>query len=200
MKRLSLLLMAFLAIAAAGVMVAASSGLLGPPQLKGTVYPEPRPTPDFTLTNAQGQPVALHDFSDKVVLLYFGYTFCPDVCPTTMAELAKVQRQVDDEGRSLQVIMVSVDPQRDTPQVVQEYVSSFHPTFIGLSGTEAQIAAAAEPLGIYYEAQEGSAESGYVVDHTARVFLVDQQGELHLSYSFATPAEDIASDLRVLMD
>lgn len=189
-----------LAALVALLLLTACSGLLGrTAQLNGTVYPEPRQAPDFTLQNAAGEEVSLQDFRGKVVPLYFGYTFCPDICPTTMADLARVQRDVDDDGSAMQVLMVTVDPRRDTAQVVQDYVSSFHPTFIGLSGSDQQIAAATEPFGIFYEVAEGSEATGYLVDHTARVFVVDKQGALRVSYAFGTPIEEMAADMRVLI-
>lgn len=182
------------------LLLTACSGLLGrTAQLNGTVYTEPRQTPAFTLQNAAGEDVSLQDYRGKVVPIYFGYTFCPDICPTTMADLARVQRDVDDDGSAMQVLMVTVDPQRDTAQVVQDYVSSFHPTFIGLSGSDQRIAAATEPFGVFYEVAEGSEATGYLVDHTARVFVVDKQGALRVSYAFGTSIEEMAADMRVLI-
>lgn len=181
------------------LLTACSANLRGARALNGTVYPEPRQTPEFTLQSATGETVSLQDYRGKVVPIYFGYTFCPDICPTTMADLARVQREVDDEGKGMQVLMITVDPQRDAPAVVQDYVASFHPTFVGLSGSEEAIAAAAEPFGVFYEIAEGSASTGYLVDHTARVFVVDKDGALRVSYAYDTPIEEIASDLRVLI-
>lgn len=179
--------------------VACGGGLTGPPELNGTEYSEPRETPQVTLQNAGGESISLQEFRGKVVPIYFGYTFCPDVCPLTMANLARIQREIDDGGEQIQALMITVDPQRDTPTVVQQYVESFHPTFIGLSGTEEQIAAAAEPFGVFYEAAEGSAATGYLVDHTARIFVLDKSGELRVTYAFDTPVEDIAADMRTLL-
>jgi protein SCO1/2 len=178
-------------------LAACSGGLFGPPELNGTVYAEPRPTPEFTLQNAPRETVSLEDFRGKVVPIYFGYTSCPDICPTTMANLARVQEAVDPEGEAMQVLMITVDPQRDTPSVLQEYVGGFDPTFVGLSGTDEQIAAAAEPFGIYYQAAEGSPED--LVDHTARIFVVDKSGALRVTYAYDTPVEDITADMRVLV-
>ena len=179
--------------------VACTGGLSAPPELNGTEYSEPRETPQVTLQNAAGESVSLQELRGKVVPIYFGYTFCPDVCPLSMANLARVQREIDDEGEQIQVLMITVDPDRDTPAVVQNYVESFHPTFIGLSGTEEQIAAAADPFGVFYEAAEGSAATGYLVDHTARIFVLDKSGELRVTYAFDAPIEDIAADMRKLI-
>lgn len=200
MKRLFLPLLALVFVLLLGVAAFLwLPGLGAPPEFAGTVLSEPEPAPAFTLTHVAGNPVALADFEDQIVLLYFGYTFCPDVCPTTMADLARVQREVDDDGDEVQVIMITVDPDRDTSAVVHDYATSFHPDFIGLSGTEAEIAAVAAPWGVYYQKQEGTAATGYLVDHTARVFVVDKAGRYRLTYPFGTPAEAIAADLKILL-
>ena len=170
-----------------------------PPELNGTEYSEPRATPEFTLQNAAGETVSLQDYRGKVIPIYFGYTFCPDVCPLTMANLARVQQEIDDDGDQMQGLMITVDPQRDSAAAVQDYVASFHPTFDGLSGTEEQIAAAAAPFGVFYEAAEGSAATGYLVDHTARIFVIDKSGALRVTYSHDAPVEEIAADMRALI-
>jgi protein SCO1 len=168
------------------------------PEFNGTLNPDPQPAPAFTLSGGDGNPVSLASFEGQVVLLYFGYTFCPDVCPATMSELRRVQEAVGDDG--MQVVMVSVDPARDTPELAHAYASSFHPDFIGLSGTPEAIAAAAEGWGIFYEAGEPDANGNYPVDHTARVFVVDKAGRYRLSYAFATPPADIVADVEILLE
>lgn len=174
--------------------------LFSPPNFHGTVMQSPEPVSDFTLANHDGQQVRLSDFYGKVVLLYFGYTFCPDVCPTTMAELSTALKKLSSEDREMvQVLMVTVDPDRDTPEVLRQYLSHFDPTFLGLTGTDEEIAAAASPFGIYYQKRDGTIETGYLVDHTATVAAIDQEGYLRLIYSFNTPGEDIAADLKHLV-
>lgn len=170
-----------------------------PSQFRGTMMPAAVAAPDFALTDGDGETVSLSDFRDEMVLLYFGYTFCPDICPTTLAELAKVQRELDDAGEKIQVVMVTVDPDRDTPEKLAEYVNHFHPDFVGLSGSKEEIDAAGEGFGLYYQKNEGSEATGYLVDHTARVFVIDQEGNYQLSFSYGTPVEDIVHDLRLLM-
>jgi protein SCO1/2 len=165
----------------------------------GATFNTPPQLPNITLMGVDG-PVNLEDFTGEYVFVYFGYTFCPDVCPATMAELAKVREQLGDSAENVNVVMVTVDPERDTPQKTHEYASHFDPSFIGLSGTKAEIDAAALPFGIYYEKHEGSAESGYLVDHTARTFLVDTEGRARVAYGFDTRAEDIVTDLRYLFE
>ncbi len=197
MKRTMIQIFALFVIAL--LIAACGSQQVDPSQFRGTVLPTPIPAPDFSLKNGVGETVNLSDFEDEIVLLYFGYTFCPDICPTTLSELKKVQQELDEKGEKIQVVMVTVDPDRDTPQKLAEYVTHFHPDFVGLSGNKAEINAAGEGYGLYYEQHEGSAATGYLVDHTARVFVVDSQGNYQLSFSYGTPVEDIVHDLRLLM-
>ncbi len=167
----------------------------------GTTFELPEPMGDFILTDHHGNPASLSDFQGKVVLLYFGYTFCPDVCPTTLNELSITMEKLSQEKRDqVQVLMVSVDPQRDTPEVLAEYLAHFDATFLGLTGTEEEIAAAAAAFGIFHQKQEGSVETGYLVDHTASVIALNKEGALRVIYSFNTPGKEIAADLRRLVD
>ncbi len=165
----------------------------------GTVIQSPDPVRNFTLTGPDGKPVNLADYRGQAVLLYFGYTFCPDVCPATLAEVAKARRQLGKDAEKLQVVMITVDPLRDTPEKLGEYVTHFDPSFIGLTGNENEIATVATIFGIYYEKQEGSEATGYLVDHTASVIVIDQEGYLRLIYPFGTAGEDIAKDLSHLI-
>ncbi|MDX1413623.1 MAG: SCO family protein [Candidatus Promineifilaceae bacterium] len=174
--------------------------LLGSYTYHGTVIQSPEPANNFTLTGKDGKPVSLSDFQGKVVLIYFGYTFCPDVCPATMVELANAVEHLGGEAAQTQVIMVSVDPARDTKEVLNEYVTHFNPSFVGLTGSEDEIAAAATPLGIFYEKHEGTAASGYLIDHTASVIAIDPDGYLRLIYPFNTPGSAIAEDVLHLMN
>ncbi|MCA9969519.1 MAG: SCO family protein [Anaerolineales bacterium] len=183
MKRLLLPLLLLLAACA------------GEPTYYGTTWPSPQPAADFTLQSAAG-PVSLSDFDDKVVLLYFGYTFCPDVCPGTLADLAQVVRELDDDAENLQVIMITVDPERDTPEQLADYMQHFHPSFVGLSGTTAEIGTVAADYGVFFERHAGTAATGYLVDHTARVFVIDRQGEYWLSFPFGMARDEMAADLR----
>jgi protein SCO1/2 len=196
----AVLAVAILLLGAAVVWSAVNGRLpFGAPSFHGTVIQSPDLAADFTLTSSTGQPLSLSDLRGKVVLLYFGYTFCPDACPTTLNELKKVPAGLGDRADEVQVVMVTVDPQRDTPEVLREYLSYFDPSFLGLTGTEEEVLAAATPLGIYFSAHEGSAASGYLVDHTTSVLAIDKEGYLRLLYSFETPGEDIAADMRHLV-
>lgn len=168
---------------------------LRPPVFHGQIMQAGDPVADFTLTAHTGERVRLSDWRGRWVALYFGYTFCPDVCPTTLAQLAQARRQLGAEAEKVQVIMVTVDPERDTPERLAAYVRAFDPTFVGLTGAPAEIAAAASPLGVYFARQEVGGASGYLVDHTASVLLLDPQGRLRLIWPFNTSPEFMAEDL-----
>ncbi len=172
---------------------------LMPPSFNGQVIDSQTPVTNFTLTGPGGEPTSLIDFRGKVVMLYYGYTFCPDVCPATMSELKTAVQELGNKAEDVQVIMVSLDPERDTPEALEKYVTHFDPSFIGLTGTEDEIVTASTPLGIFYEREEGSAATGYLINHTATVMVLDKDGYLRLLYPFDTPGEDMASDLKILV-
>jgi protein SCO1/2 len=188
-------------LAAAGfvLIVVLASVLLRPYRYHGTELRTPQPAKDFTLTGPDGKPVKLSDFQGKLVVLYFGYTHCPDVCPTTLADLARAMEKLGKKADQVQVVMVTVDPDRDTAEHMAEYVDYFNPTFVGLSGTPDEIAAAAAAYGIYYHKNEGTPASGYTVDHTATMTVLDEEGRVRLFWPFGTPADDMAADLAHLL-
>lgn len=181
------------------LLASVALGCAAPYQYHGMYLESANPAADFTLTGAGGQRVSLSDFRGKVVALYFGYTFCPDVCPTTMTEVAKAIKALGKQAEDVQVIMISVDPERDTPDRLAEYVAYFDPRFIGLTGTPEEIADVATLYGIFYEKHEGTAATGYLVDHTATVTVVDREGRVRLVWPFGTTGEDMASDLKQLL-
>jgi len=170
----------------------------GPPSFHGLVIQSPNQVPDFTLTTHTGERMSLSELRGKVVLLYYGYTFCPDVCPTTMNELKKMNAALGRSADDVQIVLVSLDPDRDTPDVLREYLSHFDPSFLGLTGTDEELLAATTPLGIYYSRHEGTAATGYLVDHTASVTVIDKEGYLRLVYPFDTKGQDMADDVRYL--
>jgi protein SCO1 len=172
-----------------------------PASFRGTTYAKPYPpASDFALTKADGTSFQVSEMRGKVVLLFFGYTSCPDVCPTTMAELNQALAQLSDEDADkVQMVFVTVDPDRDTPERTQEYVDHFNPKFIGLSGTEAELTKVWSDYGVYREIVEGASAAGYSVDHTARITMIDEQGNLRVSFGFETPVEDIVHDLKMII-
>ena len=169
------------------------------PTWHGFVMQPPTPAVDFTLTAHTGQPVSLQDFRGKLVLLYFGYTFCPGMCPTTLANLAQVVHQLGKQAQQVQVLMISVDPARDTPARLAAYVSAFHPTFLGVTGTPSDLAAVAPRFGIYYEQEEGTPETGYMVNHSTTVLVVDQRGVMRVIWPFGTAVPALLADVQALL-
>ncbi len=170
-----------------------------PYQYHGMYLDSPMTVPAVTLTNQDGQPASLDDFRGKLVMVYFGYTFCPDVCPTTLSTADKALEELGSKADQVQMVMITVDPDRDTPAVLANYLSNFDPSFVGLTGTAAQIASSAMPFGVFYEKHEGTAATGYLVDHTASLMVLDREGRMRLVIPFGTSADDIAADLKQLL-
>jgi protein SCO1/2 len=179
-----------------GVLMFSRSG-----EFRGTTYGEPYPTAgDFELTRSDGSLFRLSETRGNVVLLFFGYTSCPDVCPTTLAELNQSLEDLGmDQAGDVKVIFVTVDPERDDPARVQDYVNHFNPDFIGLSGAESVLAPVWNQFGIFREIVEGESAAGYLVNHTARVTMLDRSGNLRVSFGFDTPVEDIVHDLNLIL-
>ncbi len=171
------------------------------PSYRGVLYEPPLPAYDFSLTAADGETVALHDFRGQVVLLYFGYTSCPDVCPTTLAEFRQVQAGLGVDAGRVQVIFITVDPERDTVERIQNYISAFNPSFIGLGGDLPALEAAWQAYGVFREVDETTVTAaGYLVTHSTRSYLVAPDGKLFLSYSYGTPADDILHDISLILE
>ncbi|MEW6403533.1 MAG: SCO family protein [Chloroflexota bacterium] len=181
--------------------VAANFFFGGSASFRGASYAEPYPVaPQIELTRANGETFRLNDQKGKIVLLFFGYTSCPDVCPTTMAEMKQVVDELGAQAEAVQVVFVSVDPERDTSETMQEYAAHFNPSFIGLSGPTERLETIWADYGVFRESVpvENSAV-GYVVNHTARIILIDPRGNMRLSYGFGTPVDDIVHDVRLLL-
>ncbi len=191
------------------VLVAASGGLWYTNSLPfaprlaafhGIQMNPPEAAPAFTLETAGNKQVSLSDFKGKVVLLYFGYTFCPDVCPTTLSNLSTVMKDLGTKANNVQVVMITVDPKRDTPQVISQYVKRFDPNFVGLSGTLDQISPIAANYAIsFHDVPASSADGGYLVDHTPVVTVIDKKGNRRLIEDFGTTDKQFESDIRRLL-
>ncbi len=149
---------------------------------------EAPPGGDFTLQSHAG-PISLQDFRGKVVMLYFGYTKCPDVCPTSMAYMSTALNDLAvSELKGVQAIFISVDPQRDTPELLKAYVEYFHPSYLGVTGTEEEIAEVSRRYGAkYYQVEMEGSAFGYSVNHSAAVYLIDQDGTLRFIFPHQTP-------------
>ena len=154
---------------------------------------------DFHLTDHNGKPRQLADFKGKAVAVFFGYTQCPDVCPTTLSGMAEVAKLLGADAGRLQVLLVTLDPERDTAAVLSRYVPAFHPGFLGLYGDPATTAATAKDFKVFYEKQAGSSPGGYTIDHSSPTYLYDPQGRLRLYVAYGTPPAKIAEDLKQLL-
>ena len=151
------------------------------------------------LTDHNGQRRTLEDFKGKVVVLFFAFTHCPDACPTTLAELAGVARELGPDAKRMQVLVVTVDPERDTPDVLRQYVPSFNPAFLGLYGTAEETSATAKEFKVYFQKQPQPGGS-YTVDHSAGVFILDKAGRLRLFGQYGAGAKALVHDIRLLLD
>lgn len=159
-------------------------------QTFGTRLVPPRPAYDFTLIDPQNKPLKLSDFRGKVVLIFFGYVGCPDVCPLTMLELSKIYKALTPQEQArIQVLMITTDPKRDTPERVGRYARAFHPSFIGLAGSAEAIAKTAQQYGAGYFVEKAESPERYFVAHTAAVFLVNPIGQYELVYSKGKTAQ-----------
>jgi protein SCO1/2 len=154
---------------------------------------------ELALTGHDGKPRTLADFRGKLVVLVFGYTYCPDVCPTTLVDLASVMKALGKDAERVQVLFVTVDPERDTREVLAQYVTAFDPRFLGLYGDAAATARVAKEFRIFYEKRPGATPSTYSVDHSAQCYVLDGQGKLRLFVRQERIASDLAEDLRTLL-
>ena len=154
---------------------------------------------DFALTDVGGVRRTLADYRGKVVVLFFGYTHCPDVCPTTLAQLAQARRLLGADADRVQVLFVTLDPQRDAPQLLARYVPAFDPSFVGLTGSPQQIEAAAREFKVFFQKVDGPTPDSYTFDHSAGSFVFDPQGHIRLYVSDKARADQIAPDLKRLL-
>jgi len=154
---------------------------------------------ELALTGHDGKPRTLTDFRGKLVVLFFGYTYCPDVCPTTLADMATIMKALGKDAERVQVLFVTVDPERDTREVLAQYVAAFDPRFLGLFGDAAATERTAKEFKIFYEKRPGSSPSAYTVDHSSQSYVLDDRGRLRLFVRHDRIAADLADDLRTLL-
>lgn len=154
----------------------------------------------FTLTDHNGQSRSLSDFKGKAVVLFFGYTQCPDVCPTSMAELAEIKRLLASDGDKLQGVFVTVDPARDTTELLKAYMTNFDPSFVAFTPTSEQLSVVAKDYKIYYKRVEGQTPTSYSMDHSAGSYVYDTQGRLRLYSRYGMGAKLLAQDIQTLLN
>jgi protein SCO1/2 len=154
---------------------------------------------DFRLPDTEGTMRSLQDFKGKAVVVFFGYTQCPDVCPTTMADIAQAKKLLGADGAKVQGVLITVDPERDTPELLKAYAGNFGPDFVALRGTPEQVAAVTRDFKIYYKKVEGKAPGSYTMDHSAASFVYDPQGRLRLYARYGAGPQVLADDLKLLL-
>jgi protein SCO1 len=169
------------------------------PQFKSTDITGAGFGTELRLTDHNGKPRSLADFNGKAVVLFFGYTHCPDVCPTTLADIAGALRMLGPDAAKVQVLFVTADPERDTPELLAKYLPSFDPSFLGLTGSPEEIAKAAKEFKVFYQKQPGKTPETYTVDHSAGTFVFDPQGRLRLYVPYGKGADVFAHDLSILL-
>lgn len=174
------------------------AGCAAPVELHGSEYQTSEPAPDIPLATSHGDRFSLEAHHGQVVLVYFGYTHCPDICPATLSDLKWVHQQLAAADDLLQVVFVSIDPARDDPASVQSYLDRFNESFIGLIGSQAELEPIIAEYGVLAQRDPGE-DDNYTMTHTSRVFLIDQEGILRTNYTFDEPREDILADVRQLV-
>lgn len=153
----------------------------------------------YSLPDTAGQLRANADFKGKVTVVFFGYTQCPDVCPTTMAELAQIKKALGPDGARLQGVFITVDPERDTPEVLKAYIGAFDPGFVGLRGSQEQTKEVAKAFKVFYAKSPGKTEGSYTMDHTAGSYVFDTQGRVRLFERYGAGTEALAADIKALL-
>lgn len=153
----------------------------------------------FELPDHNGRVRTMADFSGKVVVVFFGYTQCPDVCPTSLAELAEVKKMLGPDADRLQGLFVSVDPERDTPEIMKAYMASFDPGFLALHASPSQLVALAKSYKVYYKRVEGSTPTSYTMDHSAGSYVYDPKGRIRLYHRYGSGAKSLAADVKLLL-
>jgi protein SCO1/2 len=184
-------LFAIALLAAAGVSRAEDAGL------RAGVFEPPRAAPDFSLRGSDGSDLTLHRYRGKVVILAFGFTSCPDVCPTTLTVLAQARKSLGDAAKDLQVVYVTVDPERDDAERMRTYLAAFDKTFVGGTGTAEQLAAVRDEYGIL--ASRKTQGEGYGFSHSSYTYLIDRQGSLRALMPYGHAPEDYVHDVRILL-
>ncbi len=167
---------------------------------QGVLIDPPAPATDFELIDQNGQPFRLSEQRGDVVLIFFGYTNCPDVCPVTLSEYKRIKEELGEQAGRVRFVFITVDPERDTTERLKGYVESFDPSFIGLTGDSESLEQVFKAYGVYYERRDVGSAAGYLVDHTARTYLIDPQGNWRLNYPFGMETSKISADIQHLLN
>lgn len=170
-----------------------------PYTLHGSQISPALPAPEINLPDQHGNLFSLAEQRGKIVLLFFGYTHCPDVCPVSLNEYKQLRLQFDHQAENIRFVFISVDPQRDTPELMAKHLANFHPDIIGITGSEEQLQAIWQAYGVTRIVNQVEGASGYLIDHTARTYLIDTHGNLRATYPFGMEIANLAADIRYLL-
>jgi protein SCO1/2 len=196
----TLTLVGILSLSACSSAAAPAAIVDEPLEQQGTPVEPPRQLTDFSLPSSTGETLSLSDLRGKLVLVYFGYTFCPDFCPMTLADFARVKQELGAQADQVTFMMISVDSERDRPEVLARYMSAFDEDFIGLTGDTRTLRRIGPEYGLYYEVREVEGTSAaYLVDHSTPSYLIDKEGRMRMIYSHGTPPEVISADIQALL-
>jgi protein SCO1/2 len=176
-----------------------STRMAPPPDFQGSLIDPPIPAKDFLLHDQNGQPFRLSDHRGKVVLLFFGYTFCPDVCPATLVAFQKISEALDTEAEQVAFVFITVDPNRDTPEQLKTHLALFSPTFYGLTDEPEPLETVWADYFVQPSIQPGANTAGYLVEHTSRVYVIDKDGNLRLTFPFGMATEAMTQDVQNLL-
>ena len=193
---LQLIAISALSISATAVLTACSESAV---EFRGVNITGADYARDFSLTDHNGQRRSIKDFQGKVVIVFFGFTQCPDVCPTSMQELAQVKQELGADGDRLQGIFISVDPERDTLEMLKAYMANFDPGFLALRPTPEELPALTKNFKIYYKKVDGTTPTSYTMDHSAGSYVYDPQGRLRIYHRYGSGAEALTQDVRTLL-
>jgi protein SCO1 len=193
-RRQSLAQVAVIATVALGVTACADKPSFRNTDITGAEFAR-----EFSLTDHNGTRRTLADFKGKAVVVFFGFTQCPDVCPTTMAEMSEVTQQLGEDGKRLQVLFITVDPERDTAALLKQYVPAFNANFLGLTGTVEEVTKVAKEFKVFFQKQPTKTPGGYTMDHTANSYVFDAQGKVRLVVKHGLGAAPLVQDLKQLL-
>lgn len=166
---------------------------------QGSLIEPAVPAPQFELTDMNGNPFQLNQLEDQVVVMFFGYTSCPDVCPVTLTEFLQIRSKLGQAAEQVSFVFITVDPERDTAERMRKYLTNFDPEIIGLTGERSELEPVWADYGVYQARVEGSSDENYLVDHSSRVYVIDRDGNLRLTYLFGTDSQLITDDIRHLV-
>jgi len=186
---------------AAGLLIVGGFAILfqRPYLFQGSEIQPEHPLENFTLTDQLGNRFNLSDHQGKVLILTFGYTHCPDVCPVILTKYQEIKKKLGSRAANVEFVFITVDPERDSPEVLRDYLSFFDTKFIGLSGSRAELEPVWQSYGVYQERTDVNSTAGYMVDHTARLYGVDQHGNLRVTYAFESGADAVVQDVAQML-